>query len=109
MALWLFPCLVMLLMLVIGAIDYPVLDNVGKSVFWVWGGGIMFPLLLNLFFYNRSYDRNLFSYIFRFIILTVAVYFLCKWFLGKYIIYVTIAAVAAAIVWFAKQMFSRDE
>lgn len=108
-ALWLIPCLAMLFMLVIGAIDYPVLDNVGKSVYWVWGGGIAFPLLLNLFFYNRSYDRNLFTYIFRFIILTVAVYFLCKWFLGKYIIYVTIAAVAAAIVWFAKQMFSRDE
>ena len=108
-ALWLIPCLAMLFMLVIGAIDYPVLDNVGKSVYWVWGGGIAFPLLLNLFFYNRSYDRNLFTYIFRFIILTVAVYFLCKWFLGKYIIYVTIAAVVAAIVWFAKQMFSRDE
>ena len=108
-AVWLVPCLAMLLMLVIGAIDYPVLDNVGKSVYWVWGGGIVFPLLLNIFFYNRSYDRNLFTYIFRFIVGTVAVYFLCKWFLGKYIIYVTIAAVVAAILWFAKQMFSRDE
>ena len=99
----------MLLMLVIGALDYPVLDNVGKSVYWVWGGGIVFPLLLNIFFYNRNYDRNLFTYIFRFIILTVAVYFLCKWFLGRYIIYVTIVAVVVAIAWFAKQMFSRDE
>lgn len=109
MILWLIPCLAMLLMLVIGALDYPVLDNVGKSVYWVWGGGIVFPLLLNIFFYNRNYDRNLFTYIFRFIILTVAVYFLCKWFLGRYIIYVTIVAVVAAIAWFAKQMFSRDE
>ena len=106
---WLIPCLAMLFMLVIGAIDYPVMDNVGKSVYWVWGGGIVFPLLLNIFFYNRSYDRNLFTYIFRFIILTIAVYFLCKWFLGKYIIYATIAAVVAAIVWFGKQMFTRDE
>lgn len=100
------PCLLLLFYLILGAIDYPTIEA-GKSELWFWGGSLLLPLVLNLHIYLDDLDRSLLRSLFRWIVGTVFLYFLSKWFLGKFMVYVTIVVVAAAVSWYARLIFKR--
>ena len=100
------PCLLLLFYLILGAIDYPTIEA-GKPELWFWGGSLLLPLVLNLHIYLDDLDRSLLRSLFRWIVGTVFLYFLSKWFLGKFMVYVTIVVVAAAVFWYARLIFKR--
>jgi hypothetical protein len=68
---------------------------------------LLLPLVLNLHVYLDDLDRSLLRSLFRWIVGTVFLYFLSKWFLGKFMVYVTILVVAAAVFWYARLIFKR--
>lgn len=81
-----------------------------KVVYVVFGLApclLLLPLVLNLHIYLDDLDRSLLRSLFRWIVGTVFLYFLSKWFLGKFMVYVTIVVVAAAVFWYARLIFKR--
>ena len=86
------------------------LGLIEKVVYVVFGLApclLLLPLVLNLHVYLDDLDRSLLRSLFRWIVGTVFLYFLSKWFLGKFMVYVTIVVVAAAVFWYARLIFKR--